>query len=48
MCYDNLSCIKIRVSREKKNGKGMNVLNDNLTDAANVDIWHYYTHTKRC
>ena len=33
------------VEQIRKNGERMNVLNAKMTDAANVDILHYYTNT---
>lgn len=33
--YNNLGCIKIRVSRANKEERSKNVLNENLTHAAN-------------
>ena len=34
------------VEKIKKHGKGMHILNDNLIDAANVDLALLYKHTK--
>ena len=44
--YDNLGCIKIKtVEQEISNGERVNILDENLTDASNVDTFHYYINT---
>ena len=46
MYYDNLGCIKIlSVEELKGNGERMNILDENLTDATNVDTYHHYINT---
>ena len=46
MYYDNLGCIKIlSVEELKGNGERMNILEENLTDATNVDTYHHYINT---
>jgi hypothetical protein len=44
---DNIfHCIKITsVELVNKKGEKFNILNENLTDAVNVSIYHYYIHT---
>ena len=44
---DNIfHCIKITsVEVVNKKGEKFNILNENLTDAVNVSIYHYYIHT---
>ena len=44
--YDNLGCTKIKtVEQETSNGERVNILNENLTDASDVDTYHYYKNT---
>ena len=44
--YDNMGCIKIRSVEEiKSNGEKVNILNENLREATNVDIYYHYINT---
>ena len=44
--YDDHGCINIKsVEEVKSNGERVNILNENLRDATNVDIYYYYINT---
>ena len=44
--YDNLGCIKIKnVEEVRSNGERIDLLNEHLTDATNIDIYHDYINT---
>lgn len=43
--YDNLGCIKVKSVQLVKNGERFDIMNANLIDATNVDIYHQYIHT---
>ena len=44
--YDNLGCIKIKsVELVNEKGEKFDIMNENLTDAVNVSIYHDYIHT---